>query len=226
MRNEQGYRYTPRGTTWKPCPACGKEPKSSYPTNGICHECAQVFEWAKGERERFSHLKDMVIRTVPTRPQDIDLPYSVGHGHDMPSQKEYAEARDQLAHAMIAIVESLLLATGGAAEIIRHWAVERREPGWGNHSTMPPSRDGGWGNGHRHVLVRKEHAAAFDSLNELLHVMVTCAHESGVHDGKSLLTQLASGKITNDEFNEVDVNLARRVREKVEHARMMMNKEN
>ncbi len=54
--------------------------------------------------------------------------------------------------------------------------------------------------------------------------MVTCAHEAGVHDGKSLLNQLASGQITNEQFNEADVNLARRVREKVEHARMMMNR--
>ena len=220
MRTE--HRYTPRGTTWKPCPCCGKEPKSSYPTAGICYECQATFEWAKGEQARYGALRDMEVRPIPSLARFIDLPYSVGRGSgNMPSQREYAQARDHLAAALMAILESLLLATGGAAEIIRD--NQFREGGVRFRGIMPPGQESSGGK-HRYVAVRKEHAAAFDRLNAVLLVMIRCAYEAGAHDGRELLTQLANGQITNDKFNENDVALARQVQDAAERAERWLNK--
>jgi hypothetical protein len=48
--------------------------------------------------------------------------------------------------------------------------------------------------------------------------MVEAAYASGFTDGKDLLNQLASGRITNDQFNEIDVSLAKRVQDAVTRA--------
>lgn len=212
------HRYTPRGTTWKECPACGKEPKSTYKIGGICHDCEDLFQWALAERQRFAKLQDVMVRTLPSDPGRIKLPYCPGSSSSRSAHnQEYEAARTATAAGIYAMLDMLALATGGAAEIRRH--DDRANST--NH--IPRGTDGGWHaqERHRRLLIRPEHADPIDQFGPQVEIMIRCAYEAGLLDGKNLLSQLAKGVITVDSLGEADTRAAQNIQESLIRADRM-----
>lgn len=212
-------RYTPRGTTWKPCPACGKEPESVYKIGFVCDECAETLAWAQHERRRYAALQDVEIRTLPSGPSRIKLPYCPGSSSSRtPHHQEYDGARDTVTAAVYALLETVCLATGGAAEI-RHLDTVNR-----NHYSrhpIPRTADSTYHESekHRKLLLRPEHAALIDELGPQFDIMIRCAYEAGLLDGKSLISQLARGEITLDKLSEADERAALAIQESLRRAK-------
>lgn len=144
----------------------------------------------------------------------MDLPYYPGSSSQTKDPEGYFDkARRALGEAIYGVLDALLAATGGAAEIYQH--INRNPQGYVIHhaTTVPRGADSPYPTDHRYVLLRREHAEAFDNLGPVLGVMIQAAYASGVIDGKDLLNQLASGQLTNDQFNEVDVRMAKRIQD-------------
>lgn len=209
-------RYTPRGTTWKPCPACGEEPQSAYRIGSVCGDCRNLLEWARHEKQRFSKLQGLQIRTLPSHPDRIRLGYCPGGGSSQaPHQKDFSAAEREVSLGVYALLEVLSLATGGAAEI----AYENRREGFDySRRSIPHNHDGGGyheDEHHRRLLIHSEFADLIDRLGPNIGIMLQCAYESGLIDGKGLLSQLAKGAITLDTLSEADQRVARSIQDAV-----------
>lgn len=182
-------RYTPRGSTWDPCPVC-KASSEPRPRLGICGGCRRTFELAKQrEAEEAAKPSEEQRRPYYLQEREYALPYLPAGLRD---------DRDKLQHAFFELGQLLSAPSAlhgppsdedGIRPDLYLWPFVKHSSRW-----------------HEWRVCRTMLPAHRDALHELFdHVRAALesAHAEGFSEGRNLLAQLASGAITMDRFNEV-----------------------
>lgn len=185
----------PRGHTYDPCPGCGGGPTSymGRPKDRVCDVCREALDkWAAYKANASAKADE---RVYVTQERDYGFPHI---SHEV-------ETRDAQGHRLGYGIRSPLhalhmLLSSPLAEPTDWQEIKAR----GDEAyTYRPSRDSGYGSGfatYRRFpvavaeVLRELHAGIMDSMAH--------AHAQGANAGRNLLLSLASGRITNDQFNE------------------------
>jgi hypothetical protein len=190
-------RRAPRGYTKGPCPGCGEG--TIYPKGSVCQNC-------RADLDRMAQ-----IREEQKAKADERVYYTKERSYAFPYLPEEADRDDQRREAIREPLHRL------------HWLVSRPVPSgdyWKELQAREETGDaftyteGGYRD-HDWRAVRIFPVAVADALRDLfagIHASLERAHAEGHKKGRSLLMGLASGSITNDEFN----NTAARIDKKVE----------
>lgn len=160
------------GFTKKPCPACGEvHPHRS--ADDICSYCKRLIKEALDTRKRLKEDSGL----VPARLGDAH------HWNDTHYHNGRSEDIDETGRAIWRLAKAV---------------------------TIPdPEHRADWDegllgkvNGHEdsYVLVGKETGECLRRLNKSIHVIVENAYKNGFKDGHNLLSRLATGDVTINEF--------------------------
>jgi hypothetical protein len=167
-------RYTPRGTTWDPCHACGDE--GNRPKNSVCGKCRSIFERAlRREAEVAAAGEDVIVRSCERAYAMPYLRHETARGDpsgENPIRKPMLRLSEVISEPAIHATDAQDLWGDGRYD----WVTYRRMP----RAAFEAMRD------------------AYDAIGKAL----TAAHREGHREGRDLLLQLAAGEITNDEFND------------------------
>jgi hypothetical protein len=191
----EARRYTPRGSTWDPCPAC-KVGDRLRPRDGICSDCRRVLDNAKlRAAEAAEKPSEEQRRLYFLQERAYALPYLPHQG---------SSDRDALARAFWALGQLLSEPSEAYSPPENEerklppdaylWPFEKhgRPYEWRIcRSMLPPHRD------------------ALHELFSLVRGALERAYAEGFESGRNLLAQLASGSITMDQFNDVSTREAR-----------------
>jgi hypothetical protein len=182
-------RYTPRGQTWKPCPACKQE--ILHDIDDICFDCRRKIDAADAIIEREKKRDDVEEYSVPypsscprywTRASnlakhlEVSRTISLAMGHLLALLANHVDAAWQRAHPYIASKYDRIL-----------FRTELR-------ATT------GFDNTYR-ALMTPLAAQIIRELDTAILTTIRQAYEDGLTDGSHLLNQLASGDITVSQLN-------------------------
>jgi hypothetical protein len=180
----RGEEYVPRGWTVDPCPGCGKDHKR--PKDKVCDVCEDAITKWNAHVANQAELGEEKPYAMNARAHS--LPYiqfegegrAYGHSDREPLRSRFFEL-------------SMLLSTPSDAT----W-TDKPERLWPNERMKATYRMDDY------LVYRNMKPAIAKLLGDLYFEVgdaVQMAHRKGVEEGKNLLLSLASGHITNDEFN-------------------------
>lgn len=181
-----GNVYVPRGSTVEPCPGCGGD--TVRKKDKVCGACAEKIE--KWESYQASQSKLGETTAYAMNERAYALPY-------VPYETEGREtsSRDPIRERFFDL--SMLMSSPSEA------TYKDKPPSLWPHEQLNASRNE-W---RIYRDIKPEIARLLGELFYEVAITTTSAYRKGVSDGKNLLLSLASGKITNDEFNNTAARL-------------------
>jgi hypothetical protein len=175
----------------KPCPVC-KNPAGYEPQKGACSICLALIEEGK------KHLGEVANTQMPMEE------YIVLRGGDSYGRQEAPGAWKEIG-AVEECVNNLVTALHGQR-------LEFARPDWNRLGTTPLSPQLAQpfhSKGYDAISVVRMAPAVADQireLNRLIPVMVSTVYAVGLKRGSNSLLQLASGRLTVNDFNEATLN--------------------
>lgn len=188
-------KRAPAGCTFEPCHGCGKAPNeyTGRPKDGVCAECRTALDkWAQLQKEQAAKSDE---RVYFTKERAYALPY-------LPEEVERKGRREAIREPLL----RLHMLVSRPAPEGEHWKDLREREESGDAFTYAAV---GWRDNDFRII-RLFPVAVADALRELyagIHDSLKAAHAKGHAEGRSLLLGLASGRITNDQFNEAAARL-------------------
>lgn len=160
-------------------------------TNGkfpvICHQCKEYIKKGRAAEEAERRRKGLEEYSLPEASWPL-------HSPDLAVNEDITRLRGLLAALLIAIAEPALSQGGYSGDSEHHL------PAFESHSK--------W----RRVLMSRATAAKVREFSRELQLAVDNLWKAGIAEGQNLLKQLATGRISNEEFDSVERPVRRRAR--------------